>query len=328
MITQTNQPWDSFLTRYPNAHLLQTSPWGDLKSSFGWEVSRLVCDNSGVQILFKKLPLGFTWAYLPKGPIGRGWDEIWPLVDKECRRRRTVFLKVEPDLWEDDPVPIGSLPSIFRPSSHFIQPPRTLLLSLDSSEDQILSRMKQKTRYNIRLAYKKGVVVRKTQDVQRFFDLIQITGERNEFEVHSLDYYRKAYEVFSPLGFCELFFAEYEGTLLAAVMVFMYGNRAWYFYGASSHEHRNLMAAYAVQWEAIRWARSKGCLVYDLWGVPDQDLETLEAEFQHRNDGLWGVYRFKRGFGGDLKRAIGAWDRVYIPFLYRIYRLWMKKIQS
>jgi lipid II:glycine glycyltransferase (peptidoglycan interpeptide bridge formation enzyme) len=188
--------------------------------------------------------------------------------------------------------------------------------------------MKQKTRYNIRLAFKKGVVVRQTNDIQRFFDLLQVTGVRNEFGVHSLEYYQLAYHLFSPSESCKLFFAEFEDKLLAAVMVFIMDQRAWYFYGASSNEHRNLMAPYAVQWEAIRWSRTKGALVYDLWGVPDQDMETLENDFQHRQDGLWGVYRFKRGFGGDLKRAIGTWDRVYNPVLYRIYRLWVKKILS
>jgi lipid II:glycine glycyltransferase (peptidoglycan interpeptide bridge formation enzyme) len=102
-------------------------------------------------------------------------------------------------------------------------------------------------------------------------------------------------------------------------MVFTSSSRSWYFYGASSGIHRDRMPTYLVQWEAMRWAKKMSCTEYDLWGVPDQDLDTLEANFTNRNDGLWGVYRFKRGFGGQLKRNCGPWDRVYNPFLYSLY---------
>jgi lipid II:glycine glycyltransferase (peptidoglycan interpeptide bridge formation enzyme) len=104
-------------------------------------------------------------------------------------------------------------------------------------------------------------------------------------------------------------------------MVFQRGRRAWYLYGASTDLHRNLMPNHLLQWEAIRWAMANGCTQYDLWGIPEADLETLEAEFAHRRDGLWGVYRFKRGFGGDLVRTMGAWDRPYKSGPYRAYRL-------
>jgi lipid II:glycine glycyltransferase (peptidoglycan interpeptide bridge formation enzyme) len=120
---------------------------------------------------------------------------------------------------------------------------------------------------------------------------------------------------------CELLVAEYEGRPLAALMVFGRGKRAWYFYGASSDEARNLMPTYLLQWEAMLWAKSKSCIEYDLWGVPDENEATLEANFETRRDGLWGVYRFKRGFGGELRRAAGASDRVYNLPLYHLY-LW------
>jgi peptidoglycan pentaglycine glycine transferase (the first glycine) len=111
---------------------------------------------------------------------------------------------------------------------------------------------------------------------------------------------------------------------LAALMVFAYGKRSWYFYGGSANIHRERMPNYLLQWEAMRWARTQGCTEYDFWGVPDADLETLEAGFTQRTDGLWGVYRFKRGFGGELRRALGPWDRVYQPLLYRLYLLWQR----
>jgi lipid II:glycine glycyltransferase (peptidoglycan interpeptide bridge formation enzyme) len=103
-------------------------------------------------------------------------------------------------------------------------------------------------------------------------------------------------------------------------MAFAQGKRAWYLYGASSNLHREVMAPYLLQWEAIRWARGRGCVEYDLWGIPDAGEDELEAHFADRQDGLWGVYRFKRGFGGRVWRSVGTWDRVYNPRLYRLYR--------
>jgi lipid II:glycine glycyltransferase (peptidoglycan interpeptide bridge formation enzyme) len=127
------------------------------------------------------------------------------------------------------------------------------------------------------------------------------------------------------VGACELLAASFEDALLAALMIFAKGERAWYFYGASTNQHRNKMPTYLLQWAAILWAKSKGCTQYDLWGIPDADEETLEAQFTQRADGLWGVYRFKRGFGGELMRSASAWDRVYNPVMYTAYRLLMAR---
>jgi lipid II:glycine glycyltransferase (peptidoglycan interpeptide bridge formation enzyme) len=242
---------------------------------------------------------------------------LLPAIDQLCRKRRAILLKVEPDFWEDDPhlhVPAG-----FIPSAQTIQPRRTLLVDLCCDENDLLNRMKQKTRYNIRLSLKKDVVVRPTEDIDLFCRLMQLTGVRDRFGVHSQAYYQKIYDLFYPHGECELLMAEFEGEPLAALMVFARGQRCWYFYGASADAHRERMPTYLLQWEAMRWARQRGCRVYDLWGVPDTDEETLEANFAQRSDGLWGVYRFKRGFGGRLVRAAGPWDRVYIPALYHVY---------
>ncbi len=329
MSESTSREWDEFLAQYPNAHLLQTSAWGELKSAFGWDATRITLDQVGAQILFRRLPLGLTLAYIPKGPLGElaDWNKLWPLVDQICRQRKAVFLKVEPDLWAGDTNSLwgAAPPPGFRLSPHEIQPPRTIVINLLPDEQLILSLMKQKTRYNIRLAEKKGVVVRTSDDVDGFHTLMNVTGDRAEFGIHSLEYYRRTYALFHPLGACEILQAEYQGEPLAAVMVFARGKRAWYLYGASSNLHRNLMPTYLLQWEAMRWAKARGCAEYDLWGVPDADMETLEADFMQRNDGLWGVYRFKRGFGGELYRSAGPWDRVYNPFLYALYRWWLKR---
>jgi len=313
--------WNQYLQSHPNAHLLQTGEWGELKSGFGWEPVRIISKGMGVQLLFRRLPLGFTIGYIPKPVISDQLSgisgEFWAEIDSVCKRKHTIFLKLEPDLWEDQKPDIWNLE--LRTSPHNIQPPRTIIIDIKNSEEEILAHMKQKTRYNIRLAEKKGVTVRAWDDIESFHKMMLVTGGRDSFGIHSLEYHRRAYELFHPAGICELLVAEYQGKPLAALMVFGRGRRAWYFYGASTDEERNRMPAYLLQWEAIKWAKSRGCEEYDLWGVPDEDEKTLEANFETRHDGLWGVYRFKRGFGGKLKRAAKAMDRVYNPLLYWAY---------
>ena len=315
--------WHSFIQNHPNAHVLQTAEWGELKAAFGWDVARIVLGEEGVQILFRKLPLGFTVAYIPKlRSITRDnfiSDRLWVEIDRVCRQKHSIFLKIEPDAWDNEPLQLDSPNRVLTSSPHNIQPPRTIVISLAGSLDDILARMKQKCRYNIRLAEKKDITIRAWDDLAGFHQLMQVTGGRDGFGVHSQAYYRKAYDLFHSVGMAELLVAEFEGRPLAALMVFAHGERSWYLYGASNDEERNRMPTYLLQWEAVKWARNLGCSLYDLWGVPDADEETLEAQFENRHDGLWGVYRFKRGFGGQLMRAAQARDRVYMPLLYRLY---------
>jgi lipid II:glycine glycyltransferase (peptidoglycan interpeptide bridge formation enzyme) len=193
------------------------------------------------------------------------------------------------------------------------------VIDLQRSEQEILLRMKQKTRYNIRLAEKKGVTVRAWDNIDAFHRMLLLTGRRDGFGVHARGYYQRVYDLLHPGQMGELLLAEYEGKPLAALFVARHGDRAYYLYGASTEEERNRMPTYLVQWEAMKWARAFGCKEYDLWGVPDEEEATLEANFEKRSDGLWGVYRFKRGFGGEIRRAIQAMDRVYLPWLYWAY---------
>ena len=311
--------WDAFLAQHPHAHVLQTSAWGRLKSGFGWQPEYYQAGGAGALVLFRRLPLGLSVAYVPKGPLGTGWRDLWPELNAACRRRRAVFLKVEPDVWEQDAPAVAAEFAGFHPVAP-VQPRRTIVIDLSGGEEAVLARMKQKTRYNIRLAEKKEVRVRQTDDVEAYYRLMQVTGQRDGFGVHAAEYYRQAYRNFAPGGQVALLLAEYDGRPLAGLMAFASGWRAWYFYGASSDEERNRMPAYLLQWEAMRWAMQRGCSEYDLWGVPDEDEDALEAGFESRSDGLWGVYRFKRGFGGRLMRSAGAWEKVYQPVLYRLYQ--------
>jgi peptidoglycan pentaglycine glycine transferase (the first glycine) len=326
-----DKQWTLFLESFPNVHLLQTAAWGELKENFGWQPVRIVTPQEkppqiGAQVLFRRLPLGITVAYLPKGPVFNQfeetdpWEKLLPELDAACRLRRAIFLKNEPDQWECESLPV---PEGFIPSPHSIQPRRTLLVDIGGEEEAVLGRMKQKTRYNIKLALKKGVVVHSSSDLEAFYRIIQETGGRDNFGVHSFAYYKRIYELFHPRGACELLIASFNGEYLAGLMVFAQGTRAYYLYGASANEHRERMPTYLLQWEAIRWAKAQGCLDYDLWGVPDEDEDALEATFPKRSDGLWGVYRFKRGFAGRVCRSAAPLDRVYHPALYQLYKLWI-----
>jgi peptidoglycan pentaglycine glycine transferase (the first glycine) len=336
--------WDAFVERRTDGHVLQTSVWAAFKSRFGWSAGRVaVLDGdqvvAGASVLFRRLPLDLvTLAYIPKGPLVN-WDDA-PLVselfgglDKLCYIRRAFALKIEPDLEANanhEITPLSTLHSLR--STRPVQPRRTILLDLTKTEDELLAAMHQKTRYNIRLAARKGVVVRKgtVNDLPAFYALTQVTGARDGFGVHSAEYYRAAFELFVPRGRARLLVAEVheagiEPEPTAAIMVFAFGGKAWYMYGASGDAHRERMPNHALQWEAIRWSKSKGCATYDFWGVPDIDEAVLEAQYLNRSDGLWGVYRFKRGFGGRLVRYAGAFDRVYNPLLYRAFQFALRQ---
>jgi peptidoglycan pentaglycine glycine transferase (the first glycine) len=342
LINPTEKSWDAFVAHHAQAHLLQTAPWGELKGRFGWSAERAALVDpsgtilAGAQILYRRLPFRLgTLAYIPKGPLVDWQDadqatQLVAALDQLVLARDALALTVEPELC-DTPQHAGDLTRAgFMPGAATIQPRRTLLVDLTPDEEHILAAMKNKTRYNIRLSGRKGVTVRQGAaiDIETFNHLMAITGDRNRFGVHSPAYYRAAFDLFAPRDQVGLFLAEYRGEPLAGLMAFALGSTTWYFYGASSDAHRNLMAPYAIQWAAMRWAKARGCSTYDLWGVPDQDEETLESEFAERSDGLWGVYRFKRGFGAKLMGTVGAWDRVYSPWRYRLYCWALRQRQS
>ncbi len=335
--------WDQRVTSTPGGHVLQSWAWGELKACFGWRVERVAVGSACAQVLYRSLPGGLgTIAYVPRGPAvdyaglldEAGLRYLLDAIRPLARRRRALCLKIEPNLADDaaSAVPLAERLSAlgFRPSPQTIQPRRTILVDLDGEPEALLKRMKQKTRYNIRLAARKGVTVRSGDgtDLPAFYRLMEITAKRDGFGIHSQAYYEAAHRLFVPSDRGCLLLAEYEGQLLAGLVAFAFGDMACYMYGASSDEGRNLMPTYLLQWESMLWARERGCRTYDLWGVPDEDEATLEAGFTRRSDGLWGVYRFKRGFGGRLVRTVGAWDLVYAPLRYRLFTAAVKWLTS
>lgn len=323
------QLWDQFVLKHPRAHFLQLSAWGTLKSQFGWTVDYALLQNdeaitAGAQILFRPLPtkLG-TMAYLPYGPLltdESQWPELLKAIRQCAKKQQAAFLKMEAGHYLD-----GNMPDFaalgFRESPQTIQPPNTILIDITGADDAIQKRMNQGTRRNIRKAYKNDVrYFHATPDeFELFARITDITGERNAFGTRSAEYNQTLYDLFVP-DHATLILAEHEGDPLAANLLFTVGKTAVYLEGASSNHKRNLMASYGVQWEGIQWAKEHGCTHYDMWGIPDVDEDSLEEQFQERNDGLWGVYRFKRGWGGDITRSAGTWDFVYNPVIYAAYR--------
>ncbi|MGC8837778.1 MAG: lipid II:glycine glycyltransferase FemX [Anaerolineae bacterium] len=324
---QEEAAWDAFAAAHPYGHVLQTSRWAALKARFGWRPCLVTLTRggallAGAWVLFRRLPLGRSVAYVPKGPV-LDWanadlaSEFLAALADVARREGAWYLKVEPEVREGDvPAQEPLEQAGYRASPRSIQPRSTLWVDLTPPPDVILARMKPKTRYNIRLAGRKEVLVRpgKEEDLPAFYRLMQATGERDGFPIHTAAYYEAAYRLFVPSDWGRLLLAWGPEGLLGGLMAFAFGDKAWYMYGASADAGRHRMPNHLLQWEAMLWAREKGCRTYDLWGIPDevgQNPEAFERTVADRAGGLWGVYRFKQGFGGEVVRYIGAFERVF-----------------
>jgi lipid II:glycine glycyltransferase (peptidoglycan interpeptide bridge formation enzyme) len=199
-----------------------------------------------------------------------------------------------------------------------VQPPDSVVLAIQKSDDEILAGMKTKWRYNIRLSAKKGVVVASegAASLGEFYTLYETTSARDHIAIHPRNYYERLFALQAgnaaePKPDIRLWIARYEGQALAAIITVYYGGEATYLYGASSDAHRNLMPAYALQWAAIRAAREAGCSTYDFYGIPPVD-DPAHA--------MSGLYRFKTGFGGEIRHYAGAWDYVLLPATYTVFR--------
>ena len=318
----SQEQWQDFCRQYPDHSFLQDAAWGEVKSRFGWTPVYVSNGNAGAMVLFRQPKAGFSAAYIPRGPLGTDFAALWPEIHALCRERQAVFLRVEPDFWQGTSEADALLASMkeFRPSYATVQPPRTIVLDLNGTEDEWLARMNQKTRYNIRLSQKKGLTVTETEDCAVFHDLMTTTGSRDNFGVHSEAYYRCVLESFKENKRARILLVSYQGKPLSAMMLIAQGKRGTYLYGASSNEERNRMPNHLIQWTAMKICRDCGCTEYDLWGVPDEEESVLEAQFQDRHDGLWPVYRFKRGFGGRVLRTAGSWDCACLPLPYYAIR--------
>lgn len=331
IVTPSAKDWDAFVAAHARGHILQLSAFAGLKRPYGWDSVRVALDRrgalaAGAQILLRRLPAGLgMMAYVPMAPLLTQADQrvdMWQAIDQVAKQHGAAFLKWEPGLYAPGDAPHDFSRYGFRESPQTIQPPRTIVIDISGDDDSILSRMNQGTRRKIRQSQKNNIryFEASREDVSKFSAMISVTGSRNAFGVHEPAYYALAYDLYVP-DHAALILAEHEGEPLAGIMVFALGDWAWYLYGASADHKRNLMAAYGVQWAAIQWAKARGCTQYDMWGIPDAEPAQLEAEFEQRSDDLWGVYGFKRGWGGTIVRSPGAWDKPYNQIIYSAYRL-------
>ena len=298
-------------------------------------------------ILKRTIPMGGMSArlsilYAPKGPLLDWTNEslrnrVLNDLQSFAKKQGGIFLKMDPDVVLGTGIPSGqndvldnsgqSLMSElkrrgWRSSADQIQFKNTVLIDLQPSEEELLARMKQKTRYNIRLAEKKGVALRigTPDDFDMLYKMYAETSLRDGFVIRNEEYYKTVWGTFqrvanSPIAnpqspVAEALIAEVNHEPVAAIFVFYFAGRAYYVYGMSRDVHREKMPTYLLQWEALKRARANGCTVYDLWGAPDVFDES---------DSMWGVYRFKEGLGGKVVRTLGAWDFAPHPLWYRLY---------
>lgn len=330
--------WQTALGKLPMTHALQSWAWGQFKSRWGWSMHPhllTIAEGSwdplaAALVLKRPFPrTPFCMLYVPKGPLLDYHDvalrdQVLAQLEKLARQHRAIFIKIDPDVvlaWGLDgerPSPLGKrfIEQLkkrgWRYSSEQIQFKNTVQLNLNQSEDDLMAAMKQKTRYNIRLAGRKGIEVRHGSDADfpSIAEMYRETAQRDGFAIRPLPYYLDIWQAFYDSGMAHPLVAEFEGTAVAAAILVKFGDSAIYMYGASTNEERNRMPTYLLQWEAIRWAKSQGCTVYDFWGAPDQFDES---------DRMWGVWRFKAGFNGEVVRHIGAWDYAVRPLLYWLY---------
>jgi peptidoglycan pentaglycine glycine transferase (the first glycine) len=333
--------WNDHLRDLPYAHVLQSWEWGAFKQqTTGWQPTRILYQSDEATVaaasLLTRTVGPFAVIYVPRGPVLDYGDTtlvdfVLDDIQRFARRRRALWLKIDPALplatgvpGDEDDTPHADGRRVVQTlegrgwqlSDDQVQFRNTITLDLTADEDDLLMAMSGNTRRKVRTAYKKDVTIRSASidDLDTLYDLYHVTGRRDDFLIRPADYYKKEWRDFMQAGLAHALIAQYDGQPIAHVILFRFGRGCWYFYGASSNQERNRMPNYALQWEAMRWAKAQGCTFYDMWGAPD--------EF-HEDDSMWGVYEFKRGFRGTVVRHIGAWDYAPFPPLYGLYtRLW------
>jgi lipid II:glycine glycyltransferase (peptidoglycan interpeptide bridge formation enzyme) len=339
IISPEPQQWDAFVARHRHGHLLQASPWGALKASVGWHaVRRGVVDTAGQLVagaqMLVRAAYGLAVSYVPRGPLWSGAAQADEALLKAllgaARRQRAIVLRLEPNLLEGDQQADSFHTWLqlqgLRPVPP-LQPQSSIHVDLSRSEADLLAACSKGHRADIRRAERNGVVMREgsgAADLAAFFGMMETT-------IHSREYYANAqrllYEA-TPLGDSCLLLAEHAGATVAAFLVLAWGREAYYLYSGASDAGLKSGANHLLQWYALRWAQARGCALYDMWGVPDQfgQMATAPAREQARleeaakADPLYGVYRFKKGFAGEVVRYLPAYDYPLLPWLYGLAR--------
>ncbi len=296
-------------------HPLQSWAWGELRKSKRIKIIRL---KEGFQISFHKIPkLPWTIGYCPKSKIPTATN--LKAIFKEAIKQKAIMVKFEPNIVANK----TSLNKIYQLKNNFflvkgrpLFTKFTFWLDLTKPEEELMKAMKSKTRYNIRLARKKGVKIIEDSTLKGFQDywkLMKETTRRQSFYAHNKAYHLKMWQTMKKSGQAHLLKAIYKKEVLSAWIVFIFNGVLYYPYGASSRKHRELMANNLLAWEVIKFGKNKKCKLFDMWGSlgpnPDQ------------NDPWYGFHKFKEGYGGELIEFVGSWDLVIHPILYFLYRM-------
>ena len=297
---------NDFVGGQPHAQFLQSWQWGEFQKQVSGQVWRIGMENNGrliasAKLVKKQLPMGKSYFYCGRGPVGIT-DELFNYIKELALRESAMFLRFEPV----NEFQISNFK--FQISKTIdVQPSQTLILDLTKSEDELLKNMRQKTRYNIRLAEKKGVKIVESgaERFEEFWQLLASTGDRDDFNLHGRSYYRAMLSLDS--SFVKLLFAEDQGKPLAGSLSVFFGDTATYIHGGSSDENRELMASHALQWQTIKLAKQLGHKYYDWHGIDETKWP--------------GVTRFKLGFGGEAVTYPGTFDLIFDSGWYNIYKM-------
>lgn len=334
--------WNEFIAENGSESFLQAWEWGEFQKSTGKKVWRIALVEEEkilalVQAIRHEQKYFGNFLYCPRGPIfqkpntrnqiPKNNEILFSKIEDMAKCEKCFFLRIDPPIEKDHASGIMGTEYLkeFKKASAEVQPKNTLMLDLSRSEEELLAGMKQKTRYNIRLAEKRGVRVRVSQDLEndfpKFWNLIEKTSTRNGIVSHPREYYLKMLEVLKENEdsgqnklYSRLYLAEYNGKIIASNIVLLFSDLAVYLHGASSDEDKNVMAPYLLQWKQILDAKILGCKKYDFWGI------TVDDEKEN-----WkGITRFKTGFGGSEKRYVGALEIVFGKTRYHAFKIAQK----
>lgn len=334
MVTETQRAaWNDFIRATPRGSILQSFEWGEVKSGTWQSIHARAIDDNGqwfaaALILKRVLPMGLSIFYIPRGPVFSDYDPqrirfFFDSIRQLARQENVIVIKCDPEIPETAGEWIEAFQnSGFSYNPENVQPRGTIILDISADPDELIKSFHHKTRYNIKLAEKKGVIIKEENSVQGvdvFYDLFKITSERDHFMILHRSYFHHLWKTLSVHNMATVFAAYFEGKPLAAIFQTLFGSRMTYLYGASSNEHRNLMPNHLIHWHAILWAKKCGATSYDFWGIPSNPAE---------GHPLWGVYRFKKGFGEAETKWMGTYECILNPVKYKLFTAIVQKAKT